>query len=235
MYFSPAHKRSRATSALKESLELKKKGLIAIIVAIAIGPLAITFVKSTVSEKPQWTLTLLEFGQAWAGNLPLSFNLPDTLEAQVWQSQNTWVSLTQSQKIAPDDKLVFYPHDTFDKSIWHVESRPEDGMAVYRNILSRGRVLVAQWYQVVSQTTRSYRNAKLLQIPAMLSGESRFALITVQSDCKLRDCASNIASVNATNHSILQTLSPADTLSCSLTAMICTTDMRRRYFLHVAC
>jgi hypothetical protein len=76
-------------------------------------------------------------------------------------------------------------------------------------VLSRVRVLVAQWNQVGSQTTRNYRNAKLLQIPAMLSGESRFALMTVQSDCKLRDCASNIASVNVTNYSTMQTLSSA--------------------------
>jgi hypothetical protein len=68
--------------------------------------LAIAFVKSTVSEKPQWTLALPEFEQARAENIPLSLNLPDTLEEQVWRSQNTWVSLAQSQKIAPDDKLI---------------------------------------------------------------------------------------------------------------------------------
>lgn len=130
-----------------------------------------------------------------------------------WQKRSggpaVWVSLAQNQKTAPDDKLVPYLPDIFDKSIWHLESRPEAGMAVYQNILSRDRVLVAQWYQVGSRTTRSYRNAKLLQIPAMLSGGSRFALITVQSDCKLQDCASNIASLNATSHSIMQALSPA--------------------------
>jgi hypothetical protein len=62
--------------------------------------------KALLVKKPQWTLALPEFEQARAENLPLSLNLPDTLEEQVWRSQNTWVSLAQSQKIAPDDKLI---------------------------------------------------------------------------------------------------------------------------------
>ncbi len=209
LYFSPVRKRTSATFAPKVTIESKKKGLIAVLIGIAIDPLALTLVKNTGAEKPPWKLTLPEFRQVQAGNLPISLNLPDTLAETVWRSRNVWVSLAQNQKTAPDDKLVPYLPDTFDKSIWHVESRPEDVMAVYQSILSRDRVLVAQWYQVGSRTTRSYRNAKLLQIPAMLSGESRFALITVQSDCKLQDCASNIASLNATSHSIIQALSPA--------------------------
>lgn len=49
---------------------------------------------------------------------------------------------------------------------------------------------MAQWYQVGDYRTNSYRNAKLLQIPALLKGATRFALFTLQAPCESRSCES---------------------------------------------
>jgi hypothetical protein len=49
-------------------------------------------------------------------------------------------------------------------------------------------VLMAQWFQVGSYTTDSYRNPKLLPILTMLTGASPFALVTLQTPGQKRSC-----------------------------------------------
>jgi hypothetical protein len=57
-------------------------------------------------------------------------------------------------------------------------------------------------YQVGSKRSGSYREAKLLQIPATLTGESRFALVTIQLPCTRRECDQALASLEAVGSSI---------------------------------
>ena len=179
-----------------------KKGFAAIATAIALGPIALVLAQNTASQKPEWVINLPEFRQLQSGKLPLSISLPDGLKEQVWHSGDTWISFAQSQKKSADEKLVPYLPQLFDKSIWHVEKQLEPGLNVYRNILTRDKVLVTQWYKVGSQRTWSYRNAKLLQVPAALGGETRFALVTIQTFCGPRDCTNVLAQMQTTMSSL---------------------------------
>ena len=70
----------------------------------------------------------------------------------------------------------------------HLQGR----IRVYQNLTSRRQVAVYQRYLVGSYRTSSYRTAKLLQIPATLNGQGRFALLTLQASCEARECESAI-------------------------------------------
>jgi len=85
-----------------------------------------------------------------------------------------------------------------DKSSWQIEEQLAPGVLLYRNILTRDRVVMTQWYQVGTRKSLKYREAKLLQIPAALSGESRFALVTIQVPCKDRDCSDELSRLERT-------------------------------------
>ncbi|MBU2875227.1 exosortase/archaeosortase family protein [Marinobacter salexigens] len=200
LYFSPVRKRITKGSPLNGGLY--KKGIVAIAVAIALGPLALLLAQNTASPKPVWSIAPSEFRQTQTGKLPLPIALPDTLNEQIWKSGDMWISFAQSQKSKPDEKLVPYLPKQFDTSVWHVEAQLEPGLSVYRNILSRDRVLVAQWYRVGSKKSWSYRNAKLLQIPAILAGETRFAVVTIQTPCGPRDCTNLLPKMHTAMASI---------------------------------
>ena len=208
LYFSPVRKRSTLPNNPEEEITIQRKGLIAAAVAIILGPVALAFANYTTSEKPEWTVLLPEFRQVQTGELPLSINLPETLEEQTWRAGNTWISLAQSQKMSSNEKLVPYLPPMFDRSVWQVEEQIEPGIAIYRNILNRDRVIMAQWYQVGSRRSWNYRNAKLLQIPATLLGETRFALIAIQIPCTRINCQETLPKVQTAISNISQQLSP---------------------------
>lgn len=209
LYFSPVRRRSTETNAPLTGTRIQKKGLIAAAVAIILGPVALTFANYTTSEKPEWTVLLPEFRQVQTGELPLSITLPETLEEQKWRAGNTWILLAQSQKTSSGEKLVPYIPPMFDKSVWHVEEHLSPGIALYRNILTRDLVIMAQWYQVGTQRSWTYRDAKLLQIPATLKGETRFALVAIQIPCTHTTCVNSLPQIQSAISNIAQQLSSA--------------------------
>ncbi len=196
LYFSPVRRRANTEAKSAES-GVYKKGFIGVAAAIVLGPLALALAQSTTSQQQQWAIDLPEFRRIPSSELPLPVSLPNSLDEQVWRSDDTWISFAQSQKKSANQKLVPYLPPIFDKSIWHVQAQLEAGIYTYRNILTGDRVLVAQWYMVGSQNSWSYRNAKLLQIPAALRGETRFGLVTVQRLCGSRNCTKMLPELRA--------------------------------------
>lgn len=193
LYFSPVRKRVRKDALHTRTNGIYRKGFIAISAALILGPVALLAAHHTANEQTEWVINLPEFRQTHAGQLPLPLSLPASLQQQVWRSDSSWISLAQSQKKNAQQKLVPYLPPLFDTSVWHVEAQPKAGLKVYRNILTRNKVLVAQWFQVGSRKSWNYRNAKLLQVPAVLTGETQFALITIQTPCTARDCTQVIS------------------------------------------
>ena len=128
--------------------------------------------------------------------MPIS--LPSQLDQKIWNSGQAWISLAQSQRTKSNEKLVPYLPEIYDNSTWQVEEHLAPGALVYRNILTRNVVLMAQWYQVGNRRSMDYRGAKLLQIPATLSGESRFALVTIQVRCGNRYCDNELSLLQRT-------------------------------------
>ncbi|WP_152206355.1 exosortase/archaeosortase family protein [Marinobacter changyiensis] len=189
LYFSPGRKRSQLPVGTTTTVTVPKTGIAAVIIAFLIGPGALLLAKTSSGQSSPWTLELSGFQETRADtSLPLPLSLPGVLTNRTWRSGNTWVSLAQSQKADSDGKIVPYIPEMFERSTWQVEEQLEAGSRVYRNILTRDQVLMAQWYRVGSKSSESYREAKLLQIPATLTGESRFALVTIQIPCSRGNC-----------------------------------------------
>jgi len=194
LYFSPVRKRSN-TYQQPTTIKLKtaKGGIPVIIIAFLLGPVALLITQKNSGQPTPWALELENFLAREAGvELPLPIDLPPSLNEKIWSNGTTWVSLAQSQKTTRNEKLVPYLPQMFDKSSWQIEPTTSTGISLYRNILTRDLVAMSQWYIVGSRSTLKYRNAKLLQIPATLSGESRFALVTIQVTCMNRDCKEGI-------------------------------------------
>ncbi|WP_039881909.1 exosortase/archaeosortase family protein [Marinobacter manganoxydans] len=195
LYFSPVRKRSKANqqpTAIK--LNIAKAGIPALIIAVLLGPVALTLAQTSAGQQAPWALELDGFqARGESAELPLPITLPSLLDQKILKAGNTAVSLAQSQKTTADDKLVPYLPPIFDNSTWQIEERMGPGISLYLNILTRDRVLMAQWYQVGSRSSLNYRKAKLLQIPATLTGENRFALVTIQVPCRDRDCGDELS------------------------------------------
>lgn len=203
LYFSPVKKRTQLTAGMTTRIKAQKTGIAAVVTAFLIGPGVLVFAHTSSGQPSPWTLELSGFRESRAGtSLPLPLSLPDVLTSQTWRSDNTWVSLAQSQKEDSDGKIVPYIPATFDRSTWQVEEQLGARSRIYRNILTRDRVMMAQWYQVGSKSSDSYRKAKILQIPATLTGESRFALVTIQIPCSRQNCDEVLARLEAIRSSI---------------------------------
>ncbi|WP_417515004.1 exosortase/archaeosortase family protein [Marinobacter sp.] len=188
LYFSPVRKRSEKAQDSAYKSSFNKAGIWAVIIAIALGPVALTIVQTSGAPATAWTLDLPNATPANNSNMPIPLDLPDTLKDQVWRTGGVWISLAQSQKTTNDEKLVPYLRPSFDHSLWQVQETYGSGLKRVRNILTRKQVVVGQWFQVGSYRAWSYKEAKLLQVLATLNGEKRFGLVTLQAECKRLDC-----------------------------------------------
>ena len=161
-----------------------------VIVAFLVGPVGISLAHSRAGSTEGWAVSLPQATSVAADQLPITLTLPDQLSRDTWRvGASGWVSVAQALKTGRDDKLVPYLPPRVNGSHWFLAQRdPASGVRIYQNLLNRRQVALAEQYRVGDYTTASYRSAKLLQIPATLIGENRFALITAQSACNPRSC-----------------------------------------------
>lgn len=189
LYFSPVRKRSENAQGSANKPGFSKAGIWAAIIAIALGPVALTTITQTSSAPvTAWNLDLPDATLANNSDMPIPLDLPDALKSQVWRTGGAWISLAQSQKTTSDEKLVPYLRPSFDHSLWQVQETYSPGLKRVRNILTRQQVIVGQWFQVGSYRAWTYKEAKVLQVLATLSGEKRFGLVTLQAECIELNC-----------------------------------------------
>jgi exosortase/archaeosortase family protein len=188
LYFSPVRKRKSDPNLTQKAPALSKTGAIAVLIAIALGPIALLIVQKPGLPTSPFTLEYPGAKPAIAGDFPIELDLPETLGQQAWRVGDLWLLLTQSQKIAFDDKLVPYLPPMFDTSLWQLQQASKPGIRHYRNILTREQIVTGQQFQVGSFQSSSYKEAKLLQIPALLAKEKQFALVVIQMKCNQRSC-----------------------------------------------
>jgi exosortase/archaeosortase family protein len=188
LYFSPVRKRKSGENSSSKVSVFNKTGAIAVVVAIALGPIALTIIHRPGLPVAPWAVELPGAKPANTGKLPVALNLPETLNQQVWRAGDLWMLLAQSQKTLSDDKLVPYLPQMFDTSLWQLQETLQPGLRRYRNILTREQMIIGQRFQVGSQRSWDYKEAKLLQIPALLAQEKQFAVIFFQMKCNPRSC-----------------------------------------------
>ena len=192
MLLAPVHRRGAAADWMPPKMTIKPYGFV--VLALLIGPIGITLANSAASDTSPWSPVTGELRPAELGDLPLAVNVPSFMTHQVWiTSDGNWLSLAQSTRTPENEKLVPYLPSPIDTSNWFLASEHLQGrIRVYQNLTSRRQVAVYQRYLVGSYRTSSYRTAKLLQIPATLNGQGRFALLTLQASCEARECESTI-------------------------------------------
>lgn len=187
LYFSPVRKRKSDKSLSAKTSVFTKTGVIAVVVAVILGPITVTVLQRPGQPASPWALEL-PGAKPTKSDLPIALDLPESLSQQTWRSGNLWVLLAQSQKTAYDDKLVPFLPQMFDASLWQLQQTPQPGIKIYQNIMTRKQVVIGQRFQTGSHQSWGYKEAKLLQIPAMLAQEKQFALTLFQMKCALRNC-----------------------------------------------
>ncbi len=132
-------------------------------------------------------------------SLPVAVQIPDRLKHEVWQNQsgNLMISLAQVQRNSASEKVVPYLPPAVDLSRWYPKTDTLDGIRIWSRILGGTRVAVSRKYLVGPFHTDTYRNAKLLQIPAIYTGQTRFGLITIEAVCSTPDCSRAVALIQA--------------------------------------
>ncbi|EMP55566.1 hypothetical protein MSNKSG1_06833 [Marinobacter santoriniensis NKSG1] len=196
LYFSPVRRRSHSAGG-NATISIQRRGIGFALIAILIGPVAVAMANSISHPLPEWTLKDPGFTVAPSESLPINMEYPDRFRHDVWQGSGTWISVAQSIKQHDDEKLVPYFHPPIQSGNWQMEKSLGNGIRIYRNLYSRKQVVVWQWFQLGRYETDSYRKAKLLQIPAMLKGYRRFAVITVQRPCKQLNCAKELKGMSS--------------------------------------
>ncbi|WP_286816703.1 exosortase/archaeosortase family protein [Marinobacter sp. UBA3607] len=205
LYFAPVKRRTEINAP--DAKQLSRKGLFAVLVALIAGPVALNVVQLSGDETSPWAPPNAAMIPGQPSELPLQLRLPDNLDHKVWATPDgAWLSVAQSERsAATDHKLVPYLRPPIDSEEWLVQET-QGQVKIYQNRVGRQQVAVLQWYQVGDYAAQSYRDAKLWQIPATLSGASRFALVSVMAECEPRQCNRAIENVGAAQNTI--SLSP---------------------------
>lgn len=188
LYFSPVRKRESEKKPVSKVSIFSKTSAIAVVIAVILGPVALMIMQRPNLSASPWTLELPGAKPAEQIDFPIALSLPDTLSQQAWRAGNVWVLLAQSHKTAYEDKLVPYLPQMFDTSLWQLQETPQPGIRRYRNIMSREQMIMGEWFQTGSHRSWNYKEAKLLQIPALLTQEKQFALVLLQMKCNPQGC-----------------------------------------------
>lgn len=195
MLLAPVNKRLQSPEG--QPPRLINKGFAVVAAAFLLGPVGISLAHSRAGSPDLWTVSLPTASVSMPDQLPVKLNLPDDLEHEVWRvSHGSWLSVAQSLKTDRNHKLVPYLPPRINSNDWFLANRDADtGVRIYQNLLNRQQVAVGERFHVGSHVADSYLKAKLLQIPATLAGDHRFALVTAESSCNPRNCDSAVETV----------------------------------------
>lgn len=161
-----------------------------IFTALVAGTGVVFLVQAREIEEPPLSITNSDFSEISAPALPIPLQVPDLLEQKFYLEEGTgvYVSLAQLQRHSPEQKIVPYLPPLVDRDIWFREATPAPGKEIWRRISTPERVVVSHIYAIGAYRTDTYVKAKLLQLPAIYSGRTRFALISLQTVCETSTC-----------------------------------------------
>ena len=183
--------RHRSRTPPRTPNPMAPKGIAFILAAFILGTVCMNLVQASDGTSPLWKVTGDDLQRKSASALPLPLNLPKSLEHSVWQLQEPkiWVSIAQSNRASPDNKLVPYLPDTLGARDWfEIDDNNHANVTIYRHLNTAEQIATSLWFRVGKYQTNSYFMAKLLQIPAIFSGQTGFALINLQVRCNTDHC-----------------------------------------------
>lgn len=160
------------------------------------------------SELPEYNLE--DRFVSTATGLPLRLALPaPKLSQQFVIGGKLFLQINQYAPEAPKERLVPYIARQFDSQFWIQESVnvvPLGSKKVRTEQLRQKsglkRILQVQWFDVGGNTAATVTQAKLLQIPAVLSGKQYFSIFTLQAECTQLDCKETMQELLGVSESI---------------------------------
>lgn len=142
--------------------------------------------------------------------LPLPPLLPPATKTQNFMAPaNIYLQVNQYIPQTSVDRLVPYIARQFDIQYWLQErvkvvavGSKKVRVEQLRQKSGLKRVVQVQWFDVGGITTATVAQAKLLQIPAVLSGKQYFSVFTLQAECMQHDCDTTLQSLLQLSESI---------------------------------
>ncbi len=216
MYFAPHSK--KPSSNLNQRLRSSSMRPLIFIAFLCLINFGITTVLNIqVSKYSRTQPPVIKLPQWQVSSLPPSFaQLPIHINQQMsWYSlpqKSLYVGTLQNHKKDQLDKLVPYIPQSLVSELWYVEKimpltvgDTEFSGQILKSFKDGKRVFRAQAFHTGDNWTSNYAQAKIMQIPALLTGNNSFTYYLFLADCHSHDCG-NVISEMAQN--IIQLKTP---------------------------
>lgn len=189
----------RKTLQLVNNPPLAAWGLVFLAALMLARSIGLMVVDALEQPEPEIQLGIAGLHVALTDSLPVTLRIPEQMKQEVWRNQsgNLMISLSQIQRDSVDGKVVPYLPPLIDLDHWYPKTSVIDGIQIWSGIRGGTSVAISHRYQVGPFRTDSYRSAKLLQIPAIYKGKTRFALVTIEAPCTTPECTHAITSIKA--------------------------------------
>lgn len=208
IYFSPVIKKNQRNLFVGErSISLSK--LFSLVVLLAPGLLLTKIVShNATTEIPPISLGGKPFVSS--AYLPMPLQLPAATSKQQFVIDGTlYLQVNRYIPTSSKERLVPYIARQYDSQLWLQEtskviSAGERKVRVDQLRQKSGlkRIVMVQWFNVGGREAPSVAQAKLLQIPAVLSGQQYFTVFTLQAECNQSRCENSLRSLIELSESI---------------------------------
>jgi exosortase len=195
IYFAPV---------IKVSIEKKTTGnqtlprLWLPLAVLAIGPLLSIAIDSQPKQEA-FKPVLPPDHQAFANmKMPVAVTAPEQAYVEkgliTAPTGSVSIEIHQYQRIHKTDKLVPYIGRLYNNEEWLASNNAVSvlnhsaKLTRFRQKTSNREVIQIQWFEIGDYKTSSLIVAKLLQVPALVTGANRFKIVTLQSQCPTDDC-----------------------------------------------
>lgn len=199
LYFAPI--RRRGAGLINQAFKTRATRLATAVVIGVAGLGLASFYQGPIEQDPALTIVGSGLIDADFRRAPIAFDPPEQLDRTTfWHTPTrTWIGLATFQRTHSREKLVPYLPEYEDIGAWRTveQSTTETGETYthWQNRSNQRQALQITFYQVGQYQTQQYWKAKLLQMPATLQGDNRFAMVSVQRACARLNCAGEEASL----------------------------------------
>jgi len=200
IYFAPVVHKQRVQELRPE--ELAKPRWLSPLIALALGPLAALSLNFTPEASPWKDRLNTRIMAVNVNRMPMTVTAPKPgyRENGLIDIENVqvFVQVDQYQRQHSTDKLVPYISNLYNTENWSQISSEiqEPGKLTLLNHKSGlRRIAQLQWFELDQYKTHSLAKAKLMQIPAMMRDQNRFAIVTLQSECLVLHCDNAMAAL----------------------------------------
>lgn len=195
IYFAPVIKVAAANNVVDNSQEPK---IWLPLLIVAIGPLLSLLIDAQPKQEPIQSLIPPEHQTFANAKMPVAVTAPEQAYVEkglvTAPEGSVFIEVHQYQRVNKTDKLVPYIGRLYNNEEWLASNDTialashSAKLTIYRQKTSSRKVVQIQWLEVGSYKTPSLVIAKLLQIPALVTGANTFKIVTLQSQCSDDDC-----------------------------------------------